>query len=261
MVITVIGHILAVGIGLSLGLIGGGGSILAVPILVYVMGLGSKSAIALSLFVVGSVSLVGVIPHWLQGHVSLKTAAIFTPMAMVGAYLGARLTALPAVTDRFQLLCFGSIMVAASLLMIRNSGKPLAIRYADISAGSPLSRVTAQPWLAIPAEGFGVGLLTGFIGVGGGFLVIPALVLLGGLPMKTAIGTSLLIIAANSATGFLGYLSQVSVDWELAISFSLAASIGTVIGAYLSDRIDAKYLQKGFGYFVLVVAVFVLVRH
>ncbi|MDA0267760.1 MAG: sulfite exporter TauE/SafE family protein [Cyanobacteria bacterium] len=261
MILTVVGHVLAIGIGISLGLMGGGGSILAVPILVYVMGLSSKSAIALSLIVVGTVSLVGVIPHWRQGNVSFKTAAQFIPMAMVGAYGGARLTALPAVTDSFQLLCFGSIMVAASGLMIRNSRQPQALSYAVPPGESVGASALPQPWFAIPAEGLGVGLLTGFIGVGGGFLVIPALVLLGGLPMKQAIGTSLLIIAANSATGFLGYLSQVQVDWGLAVSFTGAASIGTLIGAALTRLIDAKHLQKGFGYFVLVVAIFVLIRH
>ena len=271
MVITIIGHLLAVGIGLSLGLTGGGGSILAVPILIYVMGLGSKSAIALSLLVVGTVSLVGVIPHWFQGNVDLKIAALFTPMAMVGAYLGARLTALPFITDTVQLLCFGTVMVVASVLMIRSRPQPVSLRYAGSPGEVPLDHgpaahspaahsPAAHRWM-IPVEGLGVGMLTGFVGVGGGFMVIPALVLLGGVPMKTAIGTSLLIIAAKSATGFLGYLDQVAVNWGLALSFTLAASLGTLAGAYLTRFIDGKHLQKGFGYFVLVVAIFVLVRH
>ncbi|MEO0378154.1 MAG: sulfite exporter TauE/SafE family protein, partial [Cyanobacteria bacterium P01_A01_bin.17] len=113
-----LGHVLAIAIGVSLGLIGGGGSILAVPLLVYVMGVGSKVAIAMSLAIVGTVSLVGAIPHWFQGNVNLKTAAVFTPAAMVGAYLGARLVGLPFVSDTFQLICFGVVMVIASLLMI-----------------------------------------------------------------------------------------------------------------------------------------------
>ena len=114
--------------------------------------------------------------------------------------------------------------------------------------------------MAIPAEGLGVGILTGFVGVGGGFLIIPALVLLGGIPIKEAIGTSLLIIAAKSVTGFLGYINQVAVDWNLMISFTIAASAGTLLGAYLTKYIDAKQLQKGFGYFILAVAVFVLIK-
>lgn len=261
MVITTVGHLLALCIGLSLGLIGGGGSILAVPILVYVMGIGSKVAIAMSLIIVGTVSLAGAIPHWLQGNINLKTAFMFTPAAMLGAFLGARLTALPFITEMFQLICFGIVMVVASVWMIRESSTKTDLSYAG-APGKGIATTTSHPhrWLAIPAEGLGVGLLTGFVGVGGGFLIIPALVLLGGIPMKEAIGTSLLIIAAKSATGFLGYLNQVDVDWGLMISFTLAASLGTLAGAYLTRFIDAKYLQKGFGYFVLAVAIFVLIR-
>ncbi|NER81721.1 MAG: sulfite exporter TauE/SafE family protein [Leptolyngbya sp. SIO1D8] len=260
MLITVLGHFLAVCIGLSLGLIGGGGSILAVPILVYVMGIGTKVAISMSLVIVGVVSLIGAIPHWLQGNVHLKTAGMFTPAAMVGAYLGARLTALPFITETFQFICFGVVMLGASLLMIRKSHHEPELSYAGASVNGEVEAAHSHHWFAIPAEGLGVGVLTGFVGVGGGFLIIPALVLLGSLPMKEAIGTSLLIIAVKSATGFLGYLGQVEIDWELMGSFTLAASVGTLIGAYLTQLIDAKHLQKGFGYFVLAIAIFVLIR-
>lgn len=264
MFITAIGHFLAVCIGISLGLIGGGGSILAVPILVYVMGVGSKAAIAMSLVIVGTVSLIGAIPHWSQGNVDLKVAAIFTPAAMLGAYLGARLTALPMITDTFQLICFGIVMLIASTLMIRKSRTKMTAVKATTS-GLVEKTASEKPshqykWLAIPAEGLGVGILTGFVGVGGGFLIIPALVLLGGIPMKQAIGTSLLIIAAKSATGFMGYVNQVQIDWNLVISFTLAATIGTLLGSYLTKFIDAKHLQKGFGYFVLIIGVFVLIQ-
>ena len=115
-------------------------------------------------------------------------------------------------------------------------------------------------WFAIPLEGLAVGVLTGFVGVGGGFAIIPALVLLGGLPMKEAVGTSLLIIAFKSATGFWGYLGQVEIDWNLMVSFALAAGGGTFVGAYLTRLIEPKQLQKGFGYFVLAVAIFVLIK-
>ncbi|PZD71132.1 hypothetical protein C1752_07860 [Acaryochloris thomasi RCC1774] len=254
----ILGHILAVGIGVSLGLIGGGGSILAVPLLVYVMGVGSKVAIAMSLAIVGTVSLVGAIPHWFQGNVNLKTVVIFTPVAMVGAYLGARLAGLPFISDTFQLISFGVVMVIASVLMIVKGGK----QPDSSTSAAPKHGPHSGPiqWLAIPSEGLGVGVLTGFVGVGGGFLIIPALVLLGGIPMKEAVGTSLLIIAAKSATGFLGYLGQVEVDWNLIGSFTLAASFGTLIGAYLTRFIEAKKLQSGFGYFVLAVAIFVLAK-
>jgi uncharacterized membrane protein YfcA len=218
-----------------------------------------KAAIAMSLIIVGIVSLIGAIPHWLQGNVNLKIAAIFAPAAMVGAYLGARLAALPFITETFQLICFGIVMVVASLLMIRKNSKS-SKKEASSAKKSDSSSTHQSHWLTIPLEGLGVGILTGFVGVGGGFAIIPALVLLGGIPMKEAIGTSLLIIAFKSATGFLGYLSQVELDWNLVISFTIAASVGTLAGAYLTRFIDAKNLQKGFGYFVLAVAVFVLIK-
>ena len=256
----VIGYLLAGCIGLSLGLIGGGGSILAVPILIYVMGVTPKAAIAMSLIIVGLVSLIGAIPHWLQGNVNLKTAAMFAPAAMVGAYLGARLAAFPFITETFQLICFGLVMVIASVLMIRKGGK--SSKNPEIISSKKFDSLSPHQshWLEIPLEGLGVGILTGFVGVGGGFAIIPALVLLGGIPMKEAIGTSLLIITFKSATGFMGYLSQVELDWNLVISFTIAASLGTFIGAYVTRFIDAKNLQKGFGYFVLAVAVFVLIK-
>ena len=264
MFVKAIGHFLAVCIGISLGLIGGGGSILAVPILVYVMGVGSKDAIAMSLLIVGTVSLIGVVPHWFRGNVNFKVAVVFTPAAMLGAYLGARLTALPIVTDTFQMICFGIVMLLASTFMIRQSRPKKAISYAEppglAAIAAPPKNSHPYQWLAIPAEGLGVGILTGFVGVGGGFLIIPALVLLGKVPMKQAIGTSLLIIAANSVSGFMGYVGQVQVDWSLVISFTIAATLGTLLGSYLGKFIDAKYLQKGFGYFVLIVGVFVLIQ-
>lgn len=253
-IIWVIGHILAVAIGMSLGLIGGGGSILAVPILVYVMGLGPKEAIASSLVIVGTVSVIGVMPHWQKGNVKLKTAITFIPPAMMGAFFGARIAGLPLVTDTFQLICFSIIMLLASIFMIRKGAKKTD------QPVKPNSRQHKYQLLAIVAEGFGVGILTGFVGIGGGFLIIPALVLVGGIPMKQAVGTSLVIIAFNSVAGFIGYLNQVYLDWGLILSFTLAASGGTLGGAYLTQFIDAKHLQKAFGYFVLGVAVFMLIK-
>ncbi|MCC0178127.1 sulfite exporter TauE/SafE family protein [Waterburya agarophytonicola K14] len=251
-----VGYLLALCIGLSLGLIGGGGSVLAVPILIYVMELTPKTAIATSLAVVGMVSVIGVIPHWRQGNVNFRTAAFFAPTAMIGAYLGARIADLPLITETFQLICFGLVMVTASILMIRKKGKSSETQAEVASKQYNL----ASHWLAIPLQGLGIGIITGFVGVGGGFIIVPALVLFGGIAMKEAIGTSLLIIAFNSATGFWGYLSQVELDWNLVISFTVAASLGTLVGAYLTRFIDAKNLQKGFGYFVLAVAVFVLIK-
>lgn len=247
----IFGYVLAIAIGVSLGLIGGGGSILALPILKYVMGVETKEAIAMSLAVVGTVSLIGAIPHWRQGNVNFRAAAIFAPTAMVGAFVGARLSGLPWISDTVQLFAFVAVMIAASSMMIRRSRrKPDPRSESDAKAGH-------QTWM-IPLEGLGVGILTGFVGVGGGFMILPALVLLGGVPMKEAVGTSLLIIAFNSVTGLAGYLGQVTLDWVMMGWFTLAATVGILVGAQLGKSVDGKQLEKGFGYFVLVVAGFVL---
>jgi uncharacterized membrane protein YfcA len=263
------GLLLAIAIGLSLGLIGGGGSILAVPILKYVVGVSAKEAIAMSLFIVGVVSLMGLIPHWQQGNVNFNIALIFIPPAMIGAFLGAKITKLSFIDDTVQLVCFGIIMLLASILMIRKANQAvpnMTIRESNNTLKIEAYNKKQQKYahniyqkLTIILDGLGVGILTGFVGVGGGFLIIPALVLVGGIPMKKAVGTSLLIIAFNSVSGFLGYINQVKLDWVLMISFTAAATIGIFAGAYLSKTIDAKYLQKSFAYFVLVVAVFILI--
>lgn len=252
----ILGHLLAVGIGVSLGLIGGGGSILAVPILIYVMQVEPKSAIAMSLVIVGAVSLLGILPHWIQGNVNLKIAASFAPAAMVGAYGGARLATLPCISASIQLIAFAVMMLIAGVLMIRDGGQKVreSLKEAEVSHGGLPS------WVIIPLEGLIVGVLTGFVGIGGGFAIIPALVLLGKTPMKEAIGTSLVIITLKSITGFWGYLSHVSVDWLLMGTFIVAASSGTVGGAYLTRFVDSKRLQKWFGYFVIAVAIFMLIK-
>lgn len=250
------GHLLALLIGLSLGLIGGGGSVLAVPILIYVLGLDAKTAIAMSLAIVGIVSLIGVIPHWKLGNVNLKTAISFTPPAMLGAFLGARLAALPFINDTVQLVCFAVMMLVASYFMIR---KPTERTNDRIELSAPKHQHTYS-WLAIILEGLSIGTITGFVGVGGGFAIIPALVLLGKIPMKEAIGTSLLIITFKSATGFIGYLNQVAIDWNLMLTFTTVAVLGVIWGAYFSSKIQGAKLQQAFGYFLIAVAIFILVK-
>lgn len=257
----IIGNILAAFIGISLGLIGGGGSILAAPVLIYVMGVPAKSAFAMTLVIVGAVSVIGAIPHWRQGNVNLKTAALFSPTAMLGAYLGARIASLPIITPTIQLISFAVMMLIASIFMIRKGSNQLnnfdelvKLNYDD------KKHPYKYPWLSIAAEALGVGVLTGFVGIGGGFLVIPALVLLGNTPMKEAIGTSLIILALKSVTGFAGYFGHVAVDWNLLISFTGIASVGILLGAYFSNFVQAKDLEKGFGYFVLTVAIFILIK-
>lgn len=253
----IIGHIIAVFIGISLGLLGGGGSVLAVPTLVYVMGIPPKEAIVLTLVAVGSVSVLGAIPHWKLGNIQLKTAAIFGFSTMIGAYSGARIATLPFVTDTLQMLLFAAMMLVAALAMIvKSSRREKSIESEELDAYSkPICRYC---WLWLMTEGIGVGILTGLVGVGGGFAIVPALVLLAKLPMKQAIGTSLVIISMNSLAGFLGYFGRVPVNLSLLVSFTLAASIGMISGAYLVKFVRAKHLQKAFGYFLLTVSVFVL---
>ncbi len=256
-----LGHLLAIAIGVSLGLLGSGGSVLALPVLVYVMSIPTKSAIAMTLIVVGSVSLVGVIPHWRRGHLNGKTAIVFGSAAMLGAYLGARLATQPWVTEAFQMVLFGVAMFLAAGLMIYRTAKPEPLAESAQHKGFYQQPVCKYCWLWLMAEGIGVGGLTGLVGVGGGFAIVPALVLLGKLPIKQAIGTSLLIIAGNSIAGLLGYLGQVELNWHLTVSFTFAAGLGTVLGNYLGQFISANQLQKGFGYFLLAIATFVLVKN
>ncbi|TAF04271.1 MAG: sulfite exporter TauE/SafE family protein [Nostocales cyanobacterium] len=262
----ILGHILATGIGISLGLIGGGGSVLALPILVYVMGVPTKSAIAMTLVIVGTVSLIGVIPHWRKGNINFQKAFIFGSATMLGAFLGAKIAGLPFITDSLQMLLFAIMMLLAASLMIKRSFK----KSTQISPEDPPDHIKAeiyQPpvckycWLWLLSEGFGVGILTGLVGVGGGFAIVPALVILGKTPMKEAIGTSLLILVVNAVAGFLGYLGQVELDWQLVGTFIFAASLGSFLGAYLSQFIDGKKLQKYFGYFLIAVATFVLFQN
>lgn len=253
-----LGLLLALGIGLSLGLMGGGGSVLALPVLVYVMGVSPKSAIAMTLVIVGTVSLLGLIPHWRAGNVNLKTALVFGSATMVGTFSGAKIATLPGVSETFQMLLFAVVMLLAAGFMIYRSAQhpppqdPLALY------PKPICKYC---WLWLLTEGLGVGILTGLVGVGGGFAIVPALVLLAKVPMKQAIGTSLLIITANSVSGFLGYLGHVDLDWHLMVSFIFAASLGTIPGAYLAQFVPAHRLQKIFGYFLMAVATFVLVQN
>ena len=260
MPIAILGHLLGMGVGISLGLMGGGGAVLAIPILIYIMGLGPQEAIATSLVCIGCVSTIGAIPHWRQGHVCLKTAVMFAPPAMLGAYLGARASTVSWVTESMQLVCFAVIAIVASLLMIYKSKRTRRDSISlNVNSGFHQSNGRFK-YLAVSAEGLGIGALTGFVGVGGGFAVVPALVLLCGIPIKTAVGTSLLIIALKSVTGFIGYAGSVTVDWMLLASFTLAACIGTIIGAQSIHFIRPPDLQKGFGFFILAIAIVILIR-
>ena len=240
-----LGLALAVLIGLSLGLLGGGGSILTVPVFVYVLGFAAKPAIAMTLPVVGTASLVGAASHWRAGNVRLRAALFFGLAAMAGAYLGARLAV--HVAGAVQLATLGVVMVAAAVSM-------LAGRRED-------GAVARRPLPVLLAAGVGVGMLTGFVGIGGGFLIVPALVLLAGLPMKQAVGTSLVVIAMNSAAGFAGYAGTVAVPWGFLAAFTACAVVGILLGTRLVRHVSAGALRRGFAVFLLAVAALVLYQN
>jgi len=272
----IISHSLTLGIGITLGLLGGGGSVLALPVLVYILGIPAKAAIAMTLIIVGSVSILGVIPHWQRGNVDLRAALIFGSTTMLGAFGGARVARLAWVTPQLQMTLFAVAMfLAAGILIYRTAQAEKRQRhpeYHSISVNDPepaaviesgfyTTPVCKYCWLWLLTEGLGVGLLTGLVGVGGGFAIVPALVILGKIPMRRAIGTSLLIISANSLAGVLGYLGTVSFDWRLTLSLAVAAGLGTIVGSKLMPRVAVGQLQKGFGYFLLAVATFVLIQN
>ncbi|WP_315791231.1 sulfite exporter TauE/SafE family protein [Fischerella sp. JS2] len=256
------GILLAVFIGISLGLIGGGGSVLAVPVLVYVMGVAPKPAIAMTLFIVGFVSIIGAIPHWKQGNVNFRTAFIFGAATMLGAFLGAKIATLPLITGSFQMILFAVVVFVAAIFMIKKGSQPVKKNSpGELDISLYPKPICKYCWLWMITEGLGVGLLTGLVGVGGGFAIVPALVLLGNTPMREAIGTSLVIIILNSGAGFIGYLGHIPLNWNLMISFTIAASLGIIGGAYFSRFVKPRQLQRGFGYFLIAVATFVLFQN
>lgn len=237
-----LGLVLAAAIGLSLGLLGGGGSILTVPVLVYLLGYAAKPAIAMSLPVVGVTSLIGAALHWRLGNVRVRTALTFGVLAMIGAFMGARLAAF--LSGGVQLALLAVVMAAAA-------GSMLLKRGSEAGAAAP------RRALLIPVA-LGVGVLTGLVGIGGGFLVVPALVLLARVPMREAVGTSLLVIAMNAASGFAGYLGTVTLDWRFLGAFTAASVAGALVGAALASHVPQAALKRGFAVFLLAVGGFVL---
>lgn len=258
----IIGYISSLVIGISLGLIGGGGSILTVPVLVYLFGVQPVVATAYSLFIVGSTSLVGSIPKYKAGEINIKTAIIFGIPSIAAVY-ATRAFIVPAIPSNvlsigsfvltkslLMMILFAILMVFASVSMIRDKRKP-AEQEAD-------QQKFNYPVIII--EGAVVGMLTGLVGAGGGFLIIPALVLLSKLPMKQAVGTSLLIIAAKSLIGFTGDIGKTEMDWPLLLSVAGLAIAGIFIGNMLSKKISAGSLKKGFGWFVLVMGIYIIIK-
>ena len=235
---------LAVLVGVSLGLLGGGGSILTVPLLAYVAGLDAKEAISTSLLVVGVTSAVGAVSHAWAGRVRWRTGLMFGAAGMAGAYAGGLLARF--VPGAVLLIGFAVIMMATAVAMVRGRR--------ETEAGS----FPSLPVAKIVVLGLTVGLVTGLVGAGGGFLVVPALALLGGLSMPVAVGTALVVIAMNSFAGLAGHLATAHIHWPLAAAVTAAALIGTLVGARLTAFVNPAVLRKAFGWFVLAMASVIL---
>ena len=240
----------AVAIGLVLGLLGSGGSILTVPVLVYLAGHAEKVAIAESLAIVGAIAAVGAMPYARQKLVDWHSVLYFGVPGIVGTYGGAWLA--KWVPGPIQLVLFAVVMLLAAVLMFRGRKEP-----------DPAAPRVRQPLWLIAVEGLVVGVLTGLVGVGGGFLIVPALVLLGGLSMRLAVGTSLLIIAAKSAAGFYKYVdvlaeTGLSVDWPLIGIFAAIGIVGSFVGNALSHRVPQARLKRGFAVFLVAMGLFIL---
>ena len=242
-----LGIVLATLIGVSLGFFGGGGSILTVPLLVYVFGLPPKQAIASSLLIVGIASASGAIQHWRAGNIRPREGLLFGLAGMVGAYIGGRASAF--LDGGLLLLLFAAMMLLTSTAMWRGRKKPDQRSVDELL--SPVKLVL---------QGCAVGSFTGLVGAGGGFLIVPALALWAGLPMTAAVGTSLVIIVLNSASGFLGYLSHVAVDYGFISVVSAMAIAGSFIGSRLATKVDPASLRRAFAVFVMTMACFILVR-
>jgi uncharacterized protein len=262
--LTIFGLLASTLIGISLGLIGGGGSILTVPVLVYLFNVDPVLATAYSLFIVGLSSLVGAFPKYKAGMIDLKTALVFGVPSIIAVFLTRKVLvpAIPAtlfevagvsVTKALaMMILFAVLMVAASVSMIRDKKKE------EQATDEP--RVFNYPMILL--EGAVVGVLTGLVGAGGGFLIIPALVMLSKLPMKQAVGTSLLIIAAKSLIGFTGDVMENAdkMDWTLLSIVTSLAVVGIFVGNQLSKKIDGAALKKGFGWFVLVMGIYIIIK-
>ena len=258
------GYIASILIGISLGLIGGGGSILTVPVLVYLMKIDPLLATTSSLFIVGSTSLVGGLKAYSKKLVDFKSVTEFGIPSIFSIFI-TRHFLLPALPDHiltigsieiskdmFLMIIFGILMLAASFSMILS--KKTNYKKEEI--------LKEQNGNALPLVllGLFVGLVTGLLGAGGGFLIIPSLVLFLKLPMKTAVGTSLLIIAINSLLGFLFTLKQFEYNWTILLSFTALAIVGIFIGSKLSEKFSSTSLKKGFGWFVLVMGIYIIIK-
>jgi len=256
------GYLASVFIGISLGLVGAGGSILTVPVLVYLFGLDALSATVYSLFIVGITSIAGAVSYFRKGMVNVRTAVLFGIPSIISVFF-TRTYLVPVIPevilttgqytltkDILLMLLFALLMVSAAYSMIRNNVPDVHNAYRNRPLG----------YLHVFIQGVFVGVVTGFVGAGGGFLIIPALVNLLKMPIRAAVGTSLVIIALNSISGFLFSLSRIAVHWGFLAGIAGIATGGILIGSYLSSRIDGRRLKPTFGWFVLVMGVYIIFR-
>ncbi len=236
-------------VGVSLGLLGSGGSILTVPVLIYLVDEPEKVAIAESLGIVGIISLAGAIPYAIKKRIHWKSVLYFGLPGMAGTYGGAFLA--KYVSGTLQLLVFAGVMIVAAVMMFRNYRTIEGSSYGD------------YPRYKIIMEGIGVGVMTGFVGVGGGFLIVPALVLMEGLPISLAVGTSLVIISLKSFSGFYKYLDvletfQLSINWSLLLIFSAIGILGSLAGKKIGDQLSQDGLRRGFAVFLVIMAAYII---
>lgn len=240
----------ALAIGLSLGLLGSGGSVVTVPVLVYLLGMDAKAAIAGSLFVVGSIALSGGLQFLGRGRIHWRSVVVFGLPGMAGTWLGAMIAGF--VAGIVQLALFACVMIVAAWLMLRPP---------ELSSAPRAPRATWK----IALDGLAVGIITGLVGVGGGFLIVPALVLLGGLEMHAAVATSLMIIALKSYSGFVKYLDvlaaeSLTLDLRMLGTVTAVGILGSLIGGRIGSRLPQQALRTGFGWFLIVTAVYILFR-
>lgn len=257
----IFGYIASVLIGVSLGLIGGGGSILTVPVLVYLFGIDALLATEYSLFIVGISSVAGSMAYFKKRLVNLKIAVVFGIPSVISIFLTRnyllplipeevfRINDLMITKDIFLLLIFAGLMIVASYKMIRK----------DVQQPDEKQENKNNTLLAA-GEGSVVGVLTGLVGAGGGFMIIPALVNLLKIPMKVAIGTSLVIISLNSLIGFFSSIHNATIDWRFLLSVSVIPVVGIIIGSYLSKKVDGKKLKPAFGWFILVMGIYIIIK-
>ncbi len=242
--------------GTLLGIFGSGGSIITMPALIYLLGVEPKSAIAMSLGIVAVTATITAIQHGLKGNVNLKITAIFGLFGIIGTYGGALLGVITPVA--MQLGIFALVMYAAAWKMLKPQPQHKSV--GATCTECPQGDCNDIQYGQIAIHGIAVGILTGVVGVGGGFLIVPALVLLSGLTMKQAVGTSLSIVALKSFAGFAGYAGAVAIDYPMMATFTIIAIGGSLIGSQLGHRLPDALLKRGFGTFLLLVASYILIK-